>query len=150
MLYELSSTEGWLYYLYAMTASEGIEMQPKRYWKGPNNDSFGTKTSTFPVILFFIAFMMVGSFFVVNLFVGVVIDNFNQLKAAKEGGGSLFMTEEQIEWSNTRKFVMKLKPKRKFHPPVNKIPKTAWDILHVTYPVSFDIFIMGCILANSG
>lgn len=31
-------------------------------------------------VFFFIAFMIVGSFFVMNLFVGVVIDNFNRMK----------------------------------------------------------------------
>ena len=30
--------------------------------------------------LFFVAFIVVGSFFVLNLFVGVIIDNFNALK----------------------------------------------------------------------
>ena len=29
---------------------------------------------------FFVAFIVVGSFFVLNLFVGVIIDNFNTLK----------------------------------------------------------------------
>lgn len=29
---------------------------------------------------FFIAFIVVGSFFVLNLFIGVIIDNFNTLK----------------------------------------------------------------------
>ena len=29
---------------------------------------------------FFVAFIIVGSFFVLNLFVGVIIDNFNTLK----------------------------------------------------------------------
>ena len=30
--------------------------------------------------IYFVAFIVIGSFFVLNLFVGVVIDNFNSLK----------------------------------------------------------------------
>ena len=35
--------------------------------------------------LFFIAFIIVGSFFVMNLFVGVTIDKFNEMKEAQQG-----------------------------------------------------------------
>ena len=35
-------------------------------------------------IFFFIIFMLVGSFLMTNLFVGVIIQNFNDLKAEKD------------------------------------------------------------------
>ena len=35
--------------------------------------------------LFFIAWIFVGSFIGVNLFVGVVVDNFNRIKAERDG-----------------------------------------------------------------
>ena len=40
--------------------------------------------------LFFVAFIVVGSFFVLNLFVGVIIDNFNTLKKKVSRGVSCF------------------------------------------------------------
>ena len=41
---------------------------------------------------FFIAFIVVGSFFVLNLFVGVIIDNFNTLKKKVSPFTSCFNT----------------------------------------------------------
>ena len=49
------------------------------------------------VMIFFIAFMIVGSQFIINLFVGVVIDNFNTIKE-KEELGNMFVTEQQRSW----------------------------------------------------
>jgi hypothetical protein len=51
----------------------GINMQPIR------DNSPG-------MVVFFVAFMVVGSFFVMQLFVGVVIDNFNKMKEELGGG----------------------------------------------------------------
>ena len=62
------------------------------------------------------------------------LDNFNSLKAAKEGG-SVFMTDEQKEWSNTRKFVMKLRPKRQYKPPTNTFRKSMHDIMNIEKPL---------------
>lgn len=46
---------------------------------------------------YFVLYMIVGSLFVMNLFVGVVIDNFNRIKEKEENGGG-FMTDIQKEW----------------------------------------------------
>jgi hypothetical protein len=149
LLYELSTTEGWVDYMYAAVDSEGVDMQPRRYLKNSDGtDNYDDKSDTVLIILFYVMFIVVGSFFVINLFVGVVIDNFNSLKAAKEGG-SVFMTDEQKEWSNTRKFVMKLRPKRQYKPPTNPFRKSMHDIMNIEKPLSFDAFIMLCIILNS-
>lgn len=36
--------------------------------------------SKFSAYLFFVLFIIVGAFFILNLFVGVIIDNFNKMK----------------------------------------------------------------------
>jgi len=41
--------------------------------------------------------MIVGSQFILNLFVGVIMDNFNKIKE-KEEWGSLFVTGDQKSW----------------------------------------------------
>ena len=41
--------------------------------------------------------MIIGSQFIINLFVGVVIDNFNKIKE-KDEMGSNFVTKEQRKW----------------------------------------------------
>ena len=78
------TTEGWVNVAYDGIDCVGAEMQP-------------IENHTPPVMIFFIAFMIVGSPFIINLFVGVVIDNFNTIKE-KEELGNMFVTEQQRSW----------------------------------------------------
>ncbi len=66
-LLELATFEGWRELINAGVDSIDIDMQPKR-------------ESNMWNYLFFVAFIIFGSFFTLNLFVGVIIDNFNTLK----------------------------------------------------------------------
>ena len=70
-----------------------INMQPK-----VNNNIF--------FALFFIAFMVVGSMLILNLFVGVVIDNFNKIKTNEELG-NMFVTESQKKWIEIQRIIMR-------------------------------------------
>lgn len=56
-----------------------------------------------PAAMFSIGWMFVGSFFAMNLFVGVIVDNFNRIKKKLEmedEGGSATMTDGQQKWAN--------------------------------------------------
>ena len=76
----MMTTEGWVDVAYNGIDCVGIEMQPIRDHE--------------PLFMFFfISFMIVGSQFIINLFVGVVIDNFNTIKE-KEELGNMFVTEQ--------------------------------------------------------
>jgi len=44
------------------------------------------------LIIYFVGFMIIGSQFIINLFVGVVIDNFNTIKEREELG-NMFVTD---------------------------------------------------------
>lgn len=59
---------------------------------------------------YFVFFIIFGSFFTLNLFIGVIIDNFNEQK--KKAGGSLemFMTEDQKKYYNAMKKMGSKKP----------------------------------------
>jgi hypothetical protein len=63
-LFVISTTEGWLDLMNVGSDSRGINLQPKLnsrlYWQ-----------------LFYVGFVIVGSFFIINLFVGIVVDAFN-------------------------------------------------------------------------
>ena len=48
-------------------------------------------------VFYFLGFMIIGSQFILNLFVGVVIDNFNKIKE-KEEFGNIFVTDSQRSW----------------------------------------------------
>lgn len=60
--------------------------------------------------LYFVFFIIFGSFFTLNLFIGVIIDNFNEQK--KKAGGSLemFMTEDQKKYYSAMKKMQDKKP----------------------------------------
>ena len=63
-LFGMMSTEGWLDVMFATVDSKGIGLVPEQNL----NPGY---------ILFFSVFMIFGSLFILNLFVGVVINTFN-------------------------------------------------------------------------
>ena len=69
--------------------------------------------------IYFVAFIVFGSFFTLNLLVGVIIDKFNEQK--NKGGSSLdtFMTEDQ------RKYIAAMK-KAGNKKPTKALPRPNW------------------------
>jgi hypothetical protein len=66
-LFQIATFEGWRELIEAGVDAVGVDLQPQRdfnLW----------------AYFFFISFIIFGSFFTLNLFVGVIIDNFNALK----------------------------------------------------------------------
>ena len=131
-LFQITTTEGWLEVMYASIDSHGLHMQPHR------DASPGW-------VLFYIMFVFVGAMFVMNLFVGVIIDNFNRMKD-ELGGVSALMTEEQIAWSKMHEIVQKLQPMRKVVVPRQPVRAVAFRFSMHPY---FDFGIMGCIIVNT-
>ena len=83
-LFEMMTTEGWTQVMYSGIDSRGVGVEPK-------------ENASLLLIIYFIIFMILGSQFIINLFVGVVIDNFNTIKE-KEELDNMFVTEEQRMW----------------------------------------------------
>ncbi len=78
-LFEMTTTEGWMAVMYSGVDMTEVGLQPKR-------DTHVVKA------LYFILFIIVGHMFILNLFVGVVIDNFNHMK--EQLGGYILLSEE--------------------------------------------------------
>ncbi|KAG2529910.1 hypothetical protein BBO99_00000965 [Phytophthora kernoviae] len=129
--FEISTTEGWASVMVAAIDSNGIGMQPIR----DNNMNWA---------LFFVAFIMVGSFFVVNLFVGVIIDNFNRMKAAL--GGDFMLTPEQKKWIEAQKAASRVGPVRIMKPPQHPLRRF---LFYAVKAKRFEWFIMICIIVNT-
>ena len=70
-------------------------------------------------IFFSIFFIVVASFFLLNLFVGVVISNFNS-EQDKLGGNHL-LSEKQKEWIDVRLLVLRSAPITKREAPENRL-----------------------------
>jgi hypothetical protein len=83
-LWIMMQGEGWKGVMYMGMDSTSIGEQPE------------TNASSY-FIGYFVLYMIVGSLFIINLFVGVVIDNFNKNKESNELG-SAFVTESQKQW----------------------------------------------------
>ena len=82
-LFEMSSTEGWIDVMWNGVDSVDIGYQPIK------NYSFGW-------VFFFIGFIIIGSLFVLNLFVGVVIDTFNREKEKLAGLDLIGMIDTKL------------------------------------------------------
>jgi hypothetical protein len=66
----MTTTEGWSGVMYLGVDTAGIDKSPIQ-----NNSPY--------TVWYFILFMIIGSLFVANLLVGVIIDQFNKAKAAR-------------------------------------------------------------------
>uniref|UniRef100_A0A8C7ALZ3 Sodium channel protein n=1 Tax=Neovison vison TaxID=452646 RepID=A0A8C7ALZ3_NEOVI len=130
-LLQVATFKGWMDIMYAAVDSRGEDLQP----------GFEEKPENY---LFFVAFIIFGSFFTLNLFIGVIIDNFNQ-QQKKLGGEDIFMTEEQKKYYNAMKKLGSKKPQKPIPRPLNKCQGLVFDV--VTSQV-FDIIIIILILLN--
>uniref|UniRef100_A0A7S2F8U8 Calmodulin n=1 Tax=Florenciella parvula TaxID=236787 RepID=A0A7S2F8U8_9STRA len=136
-LYEISTTEGWVDVMFAAINSRGIDMQPVR------------DANLITPLVYFILFMLIGCFFCMELFVGVVIDKFNKIRtsAMEERGVSgkqALMTDKQAEASMDSDILMKLRPHR-----VRKVVVPAAYMIAENKLFPFDTFILSAIMLNA-
>ncbi|XP_053185142.1 sodium channel, voltage-gated, type I-like, alpha [Scomber japonicus] len=131
-LLQVATFKGWMPIMYAAVDSPGKqEEQPER-------------EINMIMYLYFVVFIIFGAFFTLNLFIGVIIDNFNQQKK-KFGGQDIFMTEEQKKYYNAMKKLGSKKPQKPIPRPSNKIQGYIFDF---TTKQAFDIVIMALIWLN--
>lgn len=132
LLFEIATTEGWIDVMYASIDQRGIDSQPVR---GSN-----------PLwALFFIVFLIVGAFFILELFVAVTINNFNKIRDRK---GSGLMTEAQKEWATTQAFICNIKPEKKIRRPKEPIRSWCYDLVMPSSNPKFQPTITAFILLN--
>ncbi|XP_068449675.1 sodium channel, voltage gated, type VIII, alpha subunit b isoform X3 [Clinocottus analis] len=130
-LLQVATFKGWMDIMYAAIDSRRVEDQP-------------IYEDNLYMYIYFVIFIIFGSFFTLNLFIGVIIDNFNQQKK-KFGGQDIFMTEEQKKYYNAMKKLGSKKPQKPIPRPQNMFQGFIFDF--VTQQV-FDISIMILICLN--
>ncbi|XP_015271649.1 PREDICTED: sodium channel protein type 2 subunit alpha isoform X7 [Gekko japonicus] len=130
-LLQVATFKGWMDIMYAAVDSRNVEEQPKY-------------EDNLYMYLYFVIFIIFGSFFTLNLFIGVIIDNFNQQKK-KFGGQDIFMTEEQKKYYNAMKKLGSKKPQKPIPRPANKFQGMVFDFVTKQ---AFDISIMILICLN--
>ncbi|XP_077575286.1 sodium channel protein type 2 subunit alpha-like [Stigmatopora nigra] len=130
-LLQVATFKGWMDIMYAAVDSRDLEDQPKY-------------EVNLYMYLYFVIFIIFGSFFTLNLFIGVIIDNFNQQKK-KFGGQDIFMTEEQKKYYNAMKKLGSKKPQKPIPRPTNAFQGCVFDCITKQ---AFDIVIMILICLN--
>ncbi|GLD70029.1 sodium channel protein type 4 subunit alpha-like protein [Lates japonicus] len=130
-LLQVATFKGWMEIMYAAVDSRAVEEQP-------------IKEINLYMYLYFVIFIIFGSFFTLNLFIGVIIDNFNQQKR-KIRGQDIFMTEEQKKYYNAMKKLGSKKPQKPIPRPLNELQGFFFDLVGKQ---AFDIIIMVLILFN--
>ncbi|XP_048053583.1 sodium channel protein type 4 subunit alpha B [Megalobrama amblycephala] len=130
-LLQVATFKGWMDIMYSAVDSREVETQPDY-------------ESNLYMYIYFVIFIIFGSFFTLNLFIGVIIDNFNQQKA-KLGGTDIFMTEEQKKYYNAMKKLGSKKPQKPIPRPTNCFQGLVFDLVTKQF---FDIFIMVLICLN--
>uniref|UniRef100_A0A8C5C1U4 Sodium channel protein n=1 Tax=Gadus morhua TaxID=8049 RepID=A0A8C5C1U4_GADMO len=143
-LLQVATFKGWMDIMYAAVDSRGPDEQP-------------VYEINLKMYLFFVIFIIFGAFFTLNLFIGVIIDNFNQQKKKIKilnvlsifnfyfGGQDIFMTEEQKKYYNAMKKLGSKKPQKPIPRPTNKLQGLVFDL---TTKQAFDILIMVLICLN--
>ena len=132
-LFQVATFKGWVIIMRDAVDIRGRDLQPHRDESTQN-------------YLFFVLFIICCAFISLNLFIGVIIDNFNVQK--KKAGGSLemFMTEDQKKYYKAMK-------KMSSTAPTKPIPKPTWRLSLFCYKMindqKFDIVIMGFIMLNT-
>lgn len=128
-LFVISSLEGWpdicVQALDATTVDQGPEFQAS-----PN------------AMLYFVAFILIGSFFLLNFFIGVLFLKFNQAQRAEQKG----LTASDTRWMDIQKLILQAEPEyNSTNVPKNVVRKYFHDLVSSD---RFDMAIMSCILLN--
>ena len=135
LLFIGATGDGWEEHMFAGMDSQGPGVTEQR------NDFS-------PMAVYFVMWLVIGSFTMMNLFVGSVVDNFTKIKAEEEGSAT--MTQEQRQWvrtmqeASTRKQDMQsdaLPPT----PPSNPTRRACFALVNST---TFDMGMTLTILVN--
>jgi hypothetical protein len=135
-LFQVGTFEGWMMVMEYGIDSSGYMQQP--VYEG-----------RYIMMLYFVIFIVIGSFFTLNLFIGVIIDNFQDrrrlaLKAGKNQG--LFVTKKQQAYLDKLRSGLTKKPDKQVNPPSSAFRFACWKMAGATW---FEVTIMVVIGLNT-
>ncbi|EGR31551.1 hypothetical protein IMG5_107710 [Ichthyophthirius multifiliis] len=132
-LFVLLTTEGWVDIMQQGIDSTGIDFQPKY-----NNNVYCS--------IFFIFFMILCNFFLLNLFAGIIVDQFNNQKS--KIGRLDILTKEQQKWVEILKRIIqqRLYVQMKISISSNKFRQKIFQFVKSKF---FDNFIISTIILNT-
>ena len=119
--------------MYVAIDQRGVDMQPVR----DNNRLWA---------LYFITFLLIGAFFMLSLFIGVIVEDFYRLHEIKWQG---LMTEDQRQWAATQQFVLTIRPEALLRRPTVKLRAIVYDFIMPGTNPWFDKVVIAIIIAMS-
>eukprot|EP01061_Rhynchopus_euleeides_P018889 TRINITY_DN3112_c0_g1_i10.p1 TRINITY_DN3112_c0_g1~~TRINITY_DN3112_c0_g1_i10.p1 ORF type:complete len:1789 (+),score=650.62 TRINITY_DN3112_c0_g1_i10:673-5367(+) len=130
-LFEMASLEGWVDVM-----NLGIDSISHDEAPVTNNNRW--------MSLYFLIFIVFGAFFIINMFIGVLIDTYYQEKEKASSAGGIFLDAGQQRWvDNHRRMLNIIEERRKLRESGYK----SWLHRQVE-STAFDIFITTCIVLN--
>ncbi|KXZ52367.1 hypothetical protein GPECTOR_9g411 [Gonium pectorale] len=130
-LFQVSTISLWLDIAYTAVDATGVDKQPIRNHRPA-------------VLLFFITFVIVCTFFMLNLFVGVTLDKFTELQAERDRPG-IPLTQQQQDWVECQRLLLQVKPQLKPARPAHKARAVLYDITMSKY---FDGLVLSVVVIN--
>jgi hypothetical protein len=128
LFFEMMTTENWTFYVYSALDATGFDRQPV-------HGSNGTWA------IFFVIYMIFAYFFLLNLAISILADNFKKEKNLIEN--SDFVSPVQKEFFKIFQSLYKLDIPKKIRQ--DKLSKILLNILDSIY---FDVIITACIISN--
>lgn len=139
-LFVMASGDSWVDVMWSGVDARGTDLAKAR-------------DHNLPAAAFFIVFMVIGMFFFVNLFVGIMVMSFQTQQeqqrevegTASAGPGGSMMTNEQKAWVRAKKILRTAKPVARRDLPSSFPRRVAYNVMR--NPI-FDWVISGSIVAN--
>ena len=129
VLYVALTGDGWDAFMFQGMDVVGVDVAPER------NDASANS-------IFFLLWMVIGTFVSANLFVGAIVDNFTRLQS--EADGSALMTDEQQQWVQAMKASNSNPDKGRREPTFG--PQRVFFLLVTSR--EFECFVFGVIVLN--
>ena len=121
---DIGNFDNIMYAMLTLFEMATLEMWPDMLWRAMDTDPSGPgrglhlNANKAMMAPFIISWIVVSAFFLLNLFVGVVLENFNAIRKKEDGSG--FMDEDQREWARAMHNILLSKTTSKPESPSGK------------------------------
>ncbi|XP_047427150.1 voltage-dependent T-type calcium channel subunit alpha-1H-like isoform X2 [Mugil cephalus] len=132
-LFVLSCKDGWVNIMYDGLDAVGVDQQPVR-----NHNPW--------MLLYFISFLLIVSFFVLNMFVGVVVENFHKCRQDQEEEEARLREEKRLKMIEKKRRKAKQRPYYADYSPVrlsiHTLCTSHYLDLFITFIICVNVFTM--------
>ncbi|XP_060696517.1 voltage-dependent T-type calcium channel subunit alpha-1H [Hemiscyllium ocellatum] len=132
-LFVLSSKDGWVNIMYDGLDAIGIDKQPQR-----NHNPW--------MLLYFISFLLIVSFFVLNMFVGVVVENFHKCRQHQEAEEARRREEKRLRRLEKKRRKAQRRPYYADYSParlyIHKLCTNHYLDLFITFIIGINVITM--------